>query len=104
MSFAATTGRPQVINRIWHHPNSTSASLERSGSEPINVNDEEEMGGANNDPNMGCCKTNSVCLKCKVCMDGLESDILSNTARLANLEQVTSGKIESAILMKNQIF
>ena len=36
-------------------------------------------------------------------MDDLEAALLSNTARVSNLEQAKSGKIESALLMKNQI-
>ena len=86
-AFAASTGQQHE----WC-PTSSDLKLKLRGNNQGNRDPgrERSQNGNDNDEehDQSCCPLDSVCLKCKLQMDGLEADILSNRARLANIEQV----------------
>jgi uncharacterized membrane protein YgcG len=52
----------------------------------------------------GCDHDATKCSLCMNRMDGIESKLLNSLLRLSNLEESKSGSIESAIMVKNEVF
>jgi hypothetical protein len=62
-------------------------------------------GGGHGGGGHGGCDADAT--KCSLCMnrmDGIESRLLNSLLRLSNLEESKSGSIESAIMVKNEVF
>ena len=104
--FLRRTGRNSSDQTNWNG-NSNMSGLGGMGkdSKPSFGNDSNNPDhGGGRGGGSGCDRDPSMCNKYMTRMDDLEAALLSNTARVSNLEQAKSGKIESALLMKNQIF
>ena len=56
------------------------------------------------DANGNCDADAAMCSICMNRMDGLESRLINSLMRLSNLEESKSGTIESAIMVKNEVF
>ena len=55
-------------------------------------------------PNGGCDVDATKCSLCMNRMDGIESRLINSLLRLSNLEESKAGSIESAIMVKNEVF
>ena len=55
-------------------------------------------------PGVDCDHDSTLCSYCMNRMDGLESRLINSLLRLSNLEEAKAGSIESAIMVKNEVF
>ena len=99
------------------HPSRVSASrdltvsfiedkLGNSGSNKISP-EKKEDGLSYRQPGQNhhnCDHDDVLCAKCFARMDNLEGDIINSMTRIANLEESKHSNVESAILIKDQIF
>ena len=62
-------------------------------------------GSGGNDPNSQNCDSNDIlCSRCMIKFNELEMNITNLKIRVANLEELKSGAVESAILLKGRVF
>jgi hypothetical protein len=90
-------------NRNLTFGSTTVAGGGQGGGGGGNNNHLPGLGG--NDPSSNNCDVNDgLCSRCNVRFDEIEMKVTNLAIRVANLEEVKSGTLESAILLKNRVF